>query len=225
MVMHAANYFLNYVEKSPCRTSALTGHEWVQEIMNGHDIRCYQQFRMRKHVFLHLCNILERRYGLKPTRGMGIHEQVGMFLYVLGQPGSIRNAEERFQHSGETISRQFHKVLKAVLALSKDIVKPLDPTFRDIPSQISNDERYYPYFKDCIEAIDGTHMKLIVPAEHQIPYMCRKRHTSTNVMVACDFNMCFTFVLAGWEGSAHDTRIFMEALRMPRLHFPHPPTG
>ena len=140
MVMHAANYFLNYVEKSPCRTSALTGHEWVQEIMNGHDIRCYQQFRMRKHVFLHLCNILERRYGLKPTRGMGIHEQVGMFLYVLGQPGSIRNTEERFQHSGETISRQFHRVLKAVLALSKDIVKPLDPTFRDIPSQISNDE-------------------------------------------------------------------------------------
>nr|KAJ0190820.1 hypothetical protein LSAT_V11C800421790 [Lactuca sativa] len=32
-------------------------------------------------------------------------------------------------------------------------------------------------------------------------------------MGVCDFNMCFTFVLAGWEGTAHDTRIFNEALQ------------
>ncbi|CAL8123370.1 unnamed protein product [Prunus armeniaca] len=37
--------------------------------------------------------------------------------------------------------------------------------------------------------------------------------------------MCFTFVWAGWEGAAHDARIFMEALRRPILKFPHPPTG
>ncbi|KAF7812422.1 putative nuclease HARBI1 [Senna tora] len=29
----------------------------------------------------------------------------------------------------------------------------------------------------------------------------------------------------GWEGSTHDTRIFMEALRKPHLKFPHPPQG
>ncbi|XP_021978756.1 uncharacterized protein LOC110874326 [Helianthus annuus] len=41
-------------------------------------------------------------------------------------------------------------------------------------------------------------------------------------MVVCDFNMCFTFVWAGWEGTAHDTRIFNEALETPELQFPHP---
>lgn len=225
MMMHATNYFLSHVDKSPCRDSELQGHGWVQEIINGHDTRCYQQFRMRKNVFLQLCNVLECHYGLKPTRGMGIHEQVGIFLYILGQPCSIRNAEERFQHSGETISRQFHRVLEVVLALSGDIIKPVDPTFMDTPHQIRSDRRYYPHFKDCIGAIDGTHVKLIVPVEHQIPYTSRKGYTTTNVMAVCDFNMCFTFVLAGWEGSAHDTRIFMDALRTPRLHFPHPPHG
>ena len=100
MLMHAANYSLNHVIKTPRRTSALTGHEWVQEIINGHDVRCFQMFRMRKDVFLQLCNVLQCKYGLRPTRGMGIHEQVGLLLYVLGQPGSIRNTEERFQHSG-----------------------------------------------------------------------------------------------------------------------------
>ena len=225
MLMHAANYSLNHVIKTARRTSALTGHEWVQEIINGHDVRCFQMFRMRKDVFLQLCNVLQCKYGLRPTRGMGIHEQVGLLLYVLGQPGSIRNTEERFQHSGETISRQFHNVLKAVCGLSRDIIKPVDSTFKDTPYQIRNDERYYPYFKDCVGAIDGTHVKIIVPTEQQIAYTCRKGYTTTNVMAACDFNLCFTFVLVGWEGSAHDTRIFMDTLRKPSLHFPHPPTG
>ena len=199
--------------------------------MNGYkklsmdNVRCFQMFRMRKDVFLQLCNVLQCKYGLRPTRGMGIHEQVGLLLYVLGQAGSIRNTEERFQHSGENISRQFHNVLKAVCGLSRDIIKPVDSTFKDTPYQIRNYERYYPYFKDCVGAIDGTHVKIIVPTEQQIPYTCRKGYTTTNVMAACDFNLCFTFVLAGWEGSAHDTRIFMDTLRKPSLHFPHPPTG
>eukprot|EP00256_Glycine_max_P068287 XP_025982882.1 uncharacterized protein LOC102660080 isoform X2 [Glycine max] len=30
---------------------------------------------------------------------------------------------------------------------------------------------------------------------------------------------------SGWEGSAHDTKIFMEALRKLALHFAHPPQG
>ncbi|KAJ0932955.1 hypothetical protein HanPSC8_Chr04g0179581 [Helianthus annuus] len=34
--------------------------------------------------------------------------------------------------------------------------------------------------------------------------------------------MCFTFAWAGWEGTAHDTRIFLEALRKPEVKFPHP---
>ena len=80
-------------------------------------------------------------------KAMGIHEQVRLLLYVLGQPGSIRNTEERFQHSGETISRQFHNVLKAFCGLSRDIIKHVDSTFKDTPYLIRNDERYYPYFK------------------------------------------------------------------------------
>ncbi|TXG53918.1 hypothetical protein EZV62_019174 [Acer yangbiense] len=44
-------------------------------------------------------------------------------------------------------------------------------------------------------------------------------------MAACDFNMCFTFAWVGWEVAAHDTRIFLEALRREILHFPHPPRG
>jgi hypothetical protein len=40
-------------------------------------------------------------------------------------------------------------------------------------------------------------------------------------MVVYDFRMCFTFVWDGWEGTAHDTRIFLEAIRKEELRFPH----
>ncbi|XLR37685.1 hypothetical protein S83_022345, partial [Arachis hypogaea] len=35
----------------------LTGSSWVNERLNGHHIRCYQQFRMKKLVFLHFCDV------------------------------------------------------------------------------------------------------------------------------------------------------------------------
>ena len=44
-------------------------------------------------------------------------------------------------------------------------------------------------------------------------------------MAACDFAMCFTFVSAGWEGSAHDTRVFLHAIETPEMNFPKPPEG
>ncbi|GKD61174.1 putative nuclease HARBI1 [Tanacetum coccineum] len=59
--------------------------------------------------------------------------------------------------------------------------------------------------------------------EHeQAKFIGRKGYATQNIMAACDFNMCFTFVWAGWEGTAHDTIIFLEALRRPQVNFPRP---
>ena len=33
----------------------------------------------------------------------------------------------------------------------------------------------------------------------------RKKEPTQNVMIVVDFDLKFTYVLAGWEGSAHDT--------------------
>ena len=133
--------------------------------------------------------------------------------------------QERFQHSGEIVSRWFNIVLDDVCPMAIDFLKPSDPTFRRVLTKIKDDNRYQPYFKDCIGAIDGTHIPVVVSQSKQIPYIGRKGTPTQNVMVVCDFNMCLTFAWAGWEGTTHDTRIFLEALRRENLHFPHPPTG
>lgn len=44
-------------------------------------------------------------------------------------------------------------------------------------------------------------------------------------MATCDFDMCFTFISLGWEGSAHDTRVFLHAINTQELNFPKPPEG
>jgi len=68
-------------------------------------------------------------------------------------------------------------------------------------------------------------VRACVSSENQIPFIGRKGVPTQNVMVACSFDMQFTFVWAGWEGSAHDTRIFLEAIDNPRVKFPKPPEG
>ncbi|KAL4586007.1 hypothetical protein LXL04_010637 [Taraxacum kok-saghyz] len=203
-------------------TSDHTGHKFIHDILNGNDRRCYDMFRLHIPVFRQLCTDLTSRYGLVKSRNTSIEESVGIFLITLAHGCSNRFLQEIFNHSGETIHRHFHLVLGAVLRMSADTIKPVDNYNDVVPDYILNNRRYYPMFKDCIGAIDGTHVRASVRRHEEAKYIGRKGYATQNIMAVCDFNMCFTFVLAGWEGTAHDTRIFNEALRRQELRFPHP---
>ncbi|KAK8916001.1 hypothetical protein KSP39_PZI022367 [Platanthera zijinensis] len=180
---------------------------------------------MSKRIYIDLLHKLEVDHELQGSQRTTAREVLGLTLYILAQGGSIRLAKERFQHSTETISRYFSKGLTSLLLLSAEVIKPMDPQFREIPAEIRCDARYMPFFKDCVGAIDGTHVDARIPVEDQVRYIGRHGTTTQNVMAVCDFNMCFTFSLAGWEGTAHDSRIFARVLGDNRLNFPHPPQG
>ncbi|XP_024641527.2 uncharacterized protein [Medicago truncatula] len=217
-------YATKYLCKEPCRTSELTGHAWVQEILQGNPTRCYEMFRMEKHIFHKLCHELVE-HDLKSSKHMGVEEMVAMFLVVVGHGVGNRMIQERFQHSGETVSRHFYRVLHACLKLSFKYIKPEDPMFRECHAKIKNDQRYWPFFKNVIGAIDGTHVSCVVSASEQPRFIGRKGYPTQNIMAVCDWNMCFTFILAGWEGTAHDALVFDKALTTANLNFPHPPQG
>ncbi|KAK1391113.1 hypothetical protein POM88_019291 [Heracleum sosnowskyi] len=65
---------------------------------------------------------------------------------------------------------------------------------------------------DCVGAIDGTHVQASVPIEIQGSFAVRKDGTTQNVLAAITFDLKFSYVLAGWEGSAHDCRVLNDAL-------------
>ena len=51
-----------------------------------------------------------------------------------------------------------------------------------------------------------------VPTHMQAAFRGRKHNLTQNVMAAVDFDLKFTYVLAGWEGSAHDALILADAI-------------
>ena len=140
-------YYLDHIYKEPCYTSYLTGAMWINELLTGHEKRCFNTFRMNQNTFRQLCMDLGNNYGLKSSDRMSILEKVGLFVYILSKGASNRDAQERFQHSGETVSRVFKEVLDAMDGLSRDIIRPRDPQFKEVPPQITNDVRYMPHFK------------------------------------------------------------------------------
>lgn len=137
-------YAERYLDKKPCRDSALPGHDYVQELLEGHPERFRQVCRMERGVFMKLCEVLCERNLLQGTRATTVEEQLIIFLFTLGHNAVNRQVQERFQHSGETISRHFNNVLNAIVSLSSDYIRL--PTL-DTPSKIANDKRLYPFFQ------------------------------------------------------------------------------
>jgi hypothetical protein len=67
-------------------------------------------------------------------------------------------------------------------------------------------------YKDCIGAIDGTHIRASVSKSMETSFRGRKPFPTQNVIVAVDFDLKFTYMLAGWEGTAHDAVVLADAL-------------
>jgi len=53
--------------KTPMHTSRLTGDQWVQELIDGHEERFYNEMGMNDTVFNQLVDLLMREAGLHDT--------------------------------------------------------------------------------------------------------------------------------------------------------------
>ncbi|XP_043692967.1 uncharacterized protein LOC122643409 [Telopea speciosissima] len=138
---------------------------------------------MTRGAFFSLSHLMRERGLLYDSKALLVEEQLVIFLKTIGHNVKNRINAHDFGHSGETISRYFNIVLAAILQLYPILMKPSSTTTHDRIS--SNRRRFYPWFKDCIGVMDGSH----IPAW-----------------------VSFTYLLACWEGSASDSRILDIAL-------------
>ncbi|KAG8379279.1 hypothetical protein BUALT_Bualt07G0072000 [Buddleja alternifolia] len=145
MVGKVVYYYENHMVKEPCRDSIYQGHRFIMDVLNGHFIRRPELFRMEKHVFLRLAKELRQRNLLDDSREVSVEEQSATFLMTIAHNERNRILQERFQHSGETISCRFNTVLKALARFSMSIIVP--PSFEEIASYIHNNNKYWPHFK------------------------------------------------------------------------------
>ncbi|KAL6847181.1 hypothetical protein ACP4OV_023034 [Aristida adscensionis] len=88
-------YYYTYFEKRPRRVVKELGIEWVEKTLSN-PTSCYNMFRMNPPIFEKLHDILVRSYGVKSTSRMSSREALGIFLWMVGPPESVRQAEHNF---------------------------------------------------------------------------------------------------------------------------------
>ena len=75
-------------------------------------------------------------------------------------------------------------------------------------------------FRNSLGAIDGSYYPVLAPDNVKERYRNRKGCISFNVCAVVTHDGLFAYMLVGWEGSAHDMRVFHDAvsrrLRIPK---------
>jgi hypothetical protein len=85
------------------------------------------------------------------------------------------------------------------------------PTQRtQLHESISNNNNLYPYFRDCISAINETHLPAFVSEDEHAPFCNCKGVISQNMLAACSFDFKFVYILSGWEGSTSDSLMYQD---------------
>ncbi|KAL8508172.1 hypothetical protein ACS0TY_018665 [Phlomoides rotata] len=135
-----------------------------------------------------------------------VEEQVAIFLSILAHHKKNKVVKFKFLRSGQTVSHYVHLVLGAVLELHCILLAKPVP----IPDDCTDPR--WKWFKGCLGALDGRYINVQVHAADKGRYRTQKGHISTNVLVVCNRDMRFIYVLPGWEGSACDARILRNAV-------------
>jgi hypothetical protein len=94
------------------------------------------------------------------------------------------------------------------------------PTADDPPSPMIHEKpKLWPYFKDTLGALDGSHIHSAPPLNEHVASRNRKGFISQNCLFGCSFELKFVYSYTGWEGSATDACVYEDAL-LSGLHIP-----
>jgi len=225
----AIDYSQTYYDKTPYHDSALSGAAWVCELLTGHPKRIRKELGVHKHVFRALIVALQEA-GHTRSKFVTLEEQLAIFLYTCVTGLSLIHVCERFQRAPETASKYVYPyviiVMIADLVCCRYFLKMLfffssAPFYNDyvklphanapIPPEIRNNSKFYPFFKDALGAIDGTHINCCPSAADRQAARDRKGGLTQNCLAICGFDMVFYYMFSGWEGSAADSTMFHDA--------------
>jgi hypothetical protein len=113
-------------------------------------------------------------------------------------------------------TRAFNNVLAAILkegSVYDSYVKNASEPDNNTRDTIEGNYRFWPYFRNCLGALDGTHITAVIRECMQPVWRCRKGCVCQNVLGVCRLSGAISYVLPGFEGSAHDGLVLTRAMR------------
>ncbi|KAL8550958.1 hypothetical protein ACS0TY_000149 [Phlomoides rotata] len=99
------------MDRTPAQIQNMT------DLVDVSDEDCRNKLRMDRTSFYRLCHLLQNIGGLKSSKYINVYEKVAMFLSILAHHSKNRCVKFQFKRSGQTVSKQFHSVLRSVLKL------------------------------------------------------------------------------------------------------------
>jgi len=147
---------------------------------------------MNESTFRSLCKTLSEHYKLEESCHVYLEESVAMLIEMVAQDLIVRVLAERYQHSLNVVKRKLYEILIALLKLAANIVKPTRGDVTYISLFILEVKRYMPYFRDCIGALDGTHVPVHPPSRFLERFICRKSEPTMNILAMYNFSLKFT---------------------------------
>jgi hypothetical protein len=105
-------------------------------------------------------------------------------------------------------------------SLYKTFIKPCTEN-TILSDRIKYSHLFNPWYKDCVLAIDGTLIPISPPYKERAIWRDRKGNLSQNVLAVCNFDMEFTDVLSGSEGSTADSTLWVEGQRCGAIRIPN----
>jgi hypothetical protein len=156
--------------------------------------RFHDLFRMRQGTFVELVDMLRpwMTQNARDERNTSFEERIASVLYYFAHPLSQTGLQSVFSRAGSTLSENIHEVVQAIInSLSLATPSP--------PSSTEGHTSFH-HFRGVIGAMDGTHIPVMRPAGGEAGFRNRKGWLSQNVLVAINFDLQATFVLAGSEG-------------------------
>ena len=196
----------------PYHTLILSGQMSVDELLEGHPDHIYCKLSVQKEIFLELVCTLHN-FGITGSKHISLKEQLSIFLYMSMTGLTICHTGKCFQCSNDTISKSFQKMLFIFSSA------PFYTTYVTLPNAdtppswwILYNNKMWPFFKNALGAIDGSHIPCAPPTIKHGLNQNQKGFMSQNCLFICSFDLWFLFGYTGWEGSATDKQIWEAVL-------------
>lgn len=197
----------------PRNNSVHTAKDRIAELMATiHAGRFRDAMRMNKPTFMTLVQVLKDRAGMRDKRETTVEETLYMFIQHGMCARSNRSTQELQQRSASTISVAVHEIAEAILSIGEYFI-PGPPPRQGPRDFIGNNPKFSPFFDAFDGAVDGTHIPAVISPSKDAVWRDYKNDISMNCLIYFGFDLEVYYMLAGFEGSAHDARLLNTALK------------
>lgn len=172
------------------------------------DLDFFRNLRLTRETFAKLVTTLNEEHQARYPGGflpLTNEECLMVTLWYLGNKCSYREISEQFGYSEGCIFQSVQIVLDILCGQSDNYIKWPTP---DEALEIEKEFKSVAGFPGVIGAIDGCHIEVKAPDDVQADYIDRNNRHSINLLAVCDHNKKFTYIDAGFPGSAHDSRVY-----------------